>query len=59
MEEPQFCVKCESFPKQDEDAMYPDFCKECAGRIKSLLDKHGILNKLERKLKGKRKLGRK
>ena len=53
MEEPEFCVKCETFPKQGGKAMYPDFCRECAGRIMNMLDKHGILNDLKRKLKKK------
>jgi hypothetical protein len=51
MEDPKFCVKCGIFPKQDDKEMYPDFCRECAGRIKNLLDKHGLLNKLKRKHK--------
>ncbi len=51
MEEPEFCVKCETFPKQDSKAMYPDFCKECAAHIKRLLEKHGLLNDLKRKHK--------
>jgi hypothetical protein len=53
MEDSDFCVKCGHFPKQDDNAMYPDFCRECADRIKNLLDKAGILNKLKRKLKVK------
>jgi hypothetical protein len=53
MEDDKLCVKCGSFPKQDEKSMYPDFCRECADRIKNLLDKRGILKNLKRKLKVK------
>ena len=53
MEDPEFCVKCGHFLQQGGKAMYPMFCRECADRIKKLLDKEGLLNELKRKLKVK------
>ncbi len=49
--EEELCAKCHHASKQGDGQLYPDFCKRCANDFKRMLDKVGILNKLQKKIK--------